>query len=120
MKALFIVILSFWLSRGFSQSSCPDSVVYYTKTMGDGKEQMEFPSAVKIYKDTITIFPDIMFKVISKTCNWNKEQTQGQSKYETVLADEQTKKATISVSFSEKKRIIILYEYSKEQIVLEL
>lgn len=123
----FIAILFFALAPAntFAQTTvCPDTAIYRTVSMGEGKTQLQIPMTFVIVKDTLNMYmgllPDknnlVQFKINSAECNWNKDRTSGESTYHTTLVPE-GKKATILVFVGERREILIIYEYSKDPIV---
>jgi hypothetical protein len=123
---VLIIVLVFAFKKADAQNECLDEVSYQTSTIGNGTESMAMPLKFIIKADSIFITTpsgkksllDVAFFIKSRTCNWNAQRTEGESKYRLVLNEEGViKYPTMTVSFKGKLRTILLqYEGSEPRI----
>ena len=127
-KVTSLVIFVFIINKGVCQSNCPDSSIFHTSDLGNGIEQLAIPLKFKVYRDKILIrndapeekpsLMDVSFKILEKSCKWDKDFSEGISLYKVILDDsESPRKAVISISIRDKKgKIQLLYENSDPRI----
>ena len=115
-----------------AQSTCQEQVAYQTRNLGDGKEFLSFPLTFQFIKDSLTVFPPsangkreknfMAFKILSKSCDWTNNFTEGKSDYNLLLVDNGEKLNTkLNIVIQNKKgKIILQYEGNAEPRVFEI
>ena len=122
MKAVLFVVCLLFVSILHGQDTCLNNAMIKTSSMGNGKDSILFGLRFTVSKDSVTIkygmeaSHDVVLKVLSRTCNWNKDFQKGESIYNVEAMPEQ-KKAVLKIIINGDKRVIeLLYEDSEPRI----
>ncbi len=126
---LFVVLLLTFNSNLIAQLNCPKENLYKTNFIGDGEDssRLKFPLVFNLTNDSViikylTINREFAaFRVLSKTCNWNQDFSEGKSEYKLMLYDVAGNKyPTLTIIQNKNKSVYfeLLWENKEKRIFM--
>ena len=122
MKAIILAACLLAASVLQAQDSCFNNAVIKTSSMGTGEDSIAFSLQFVTAKDSVIIeygaeaSRNVVFKVISRTCHWNKNFKTGESIYNVEVMPER-KKAILKIIVSDARRVIeLIYNNTERRI----
>lgn len=123
MKAIALAACFLSASIAYTQDSCLNNTVIKTSSVGNGNDSVALNLQFTLARDSVTIGDGsvqashkVIFKVINRTCNWDKDFKKGESNYN-VEAMPARKKAVLKIIVSDARRVIeLLYDNTEPRI----
>jgi hypothetical protein len=127
-KILLLYLIGIHLapSQCEAQDSCRSIGSYSTDSIGNENEKIIAPLIFNITYDSVIVYPGgnpsipfLTFKILSKSCDWNKKLSEGRTIFKLLLKENEIEKyPTLNLIYLDQKyRVIeLLYENSEKRI----